>query len=135
MFKCTLCIMHEKSALFIKLLKYQKLEIGKRHLRIFLYLLCVYISTSSLYNMYSPAVLSPGLEVNFATSTIFTAKICPVWRWMHFRTTLNGPLQQCGRDVNNNNYTRGMIVKYELCIHCLITRKSDKKLTPININY
>ncbi|CAL1686793.1 unnamed protein product [Lasius platythorax] len=23
-------------------------------------------------------VLSPGLEVNFATSTIFTAKICPV---------------------------------------------------------
>lgn len=57
--------------------------------------------------MYSPAVLRPGLEVNFATSTIFTAKVCPVWRWMHFRTTLNGPLQQYGRDVNNNNYARG----------------------------
>lgn len=32
----------------------------------------------TIHYSYSPAVLSPGLEVNFATSTIFTAKICPV---------------------------------------------------------
>lgn len=41
-----------------------------------------------------PFVLRPGLDVNFATSTIFTANVCPVWRWMHFLTTLNGPLEQ-----------------------------------------
>ena len=41
-----------------------------------------------------PFVLRPGLDVNFATSTIFTANVCPVWRWMHFLTTLNGPLKQ-----------------------------------------
>ena len=84
--------MHEKSAFFIKLLKREEHEIRKKYLRIFLYLFCVCIPTSFLYNMcmyiyiyiyihthtHSPAVLSPGLEVNFATSTIFTAKICPV---------------------------------------------------------
>lgn len=41
----------------------------------------------------SPFVLRPGLDVNFATSTIFTANVCPVCLWMHFLTTLNGPLK------------------------------------------
>lgn len=40
----------------------------------------------------SPSVLSPGLEVNWATSTILTANCCPVSLLMHRRTTLKGPL-------------------------------------------
>ena len=40
-----------------------------------------------------PSVLSPGLEVNSATSTIFTANCWPVSRFMHLLTTLKGPLQ------------------------------------------
>ena len=41
-----------------------------------------------------PSVLRPGLEVNLATSTIFTANCCLVSLWIHRLTTLNGPLQQ-----------------------------------------
>lgn len=39
-----------------------------------------------------PSVLSPGLEVNWATSTILTANCCPVSLLMHLLTTLKGPL-------------------------------------------
>ena len=41
-----------------------------------------------------PSVLSPGLEVNLATSTILTANCCPLPRCIHRFTILNGPLQQ-----------------------------------------
>lgn len=39
-----------------------------------------------------PSVLSPGLDVNWATSTILTANCCPVSLLMHLLTTLKGPL-------------------------------------------
>lgn len=41
-----------------------------------------------------PSVLRPGLEVNLATSTIFTANCWPVSLLMHLLTTLNGPLER-----------------------------------------
>ena len=47
---------------------------------------------SSKWNL--PSVLSPGLEVNLATSTILTANCCPLPRCIHRFTILNGPLQQ-----------------------------------------
>lgn len=45
-----------------------------------------------------PSVLSPGLEVNWATSTIFTANCCPVSLLMHLLTTLKGPLKTRGKE-------------------------------------
>ena len=44
--------------------------------------------------LYLPLMESPGADVNFATSTILTANCCPVSRWMHRRTKLNGPLEK-----------------------------------------
>lgn len=41
---------------------------------------------------YKPDVLSPGLAVNLATSTIFTANCIFDSRCMHLRTIENGPL-------------------------------------------
>lgn len=41
-----------------------------------------------------PSVLSPGLEVNWATSTILTANCWPVSLLMHRLTTLKGPLEK-----------------------------------------
>lgn len=40
-----------------------------------------------------PAVLKPGLAVNLATSTIFTANCWLDSRWMHLLTIENGPLK------------------------------------------
>lgn len=48
-------------------------------------------------------MLNPGLEVNFATSTIFTANCCPVSLLMHRRTTLKGPLQHREKPAINNH--------------------------------
>lgn len=45
-------------------------------------------------DFFLPSVLKPGLEVNFATSTILTANCCPVSLLIHRRTTLNGPLER-----------------------------------------
>lgn len=49
------------------------------------------------YNMYCkhsdlPDVLSPGLAVNLATSTILTANCCFDSRWIQRRTIEKGPL-------------------------------------------
>ena len=41
-----------------------------------------------------PSVLRPGLDVNLATSTIFTANCFPVSLWRHLLTRLNGPLKK-----------------------------------------
>lgn len=41
-----------------------------------------------------PSVLSPGLDVKLATSTILTANCCPVSLLMQRLTTLKGPLQK-----------------------------------------
>lgn len=46
------------------------------------------------YVLHLPAVLRPGLAVNLATSTIFTANCCFDSRCMHRRTIENGPLQK-----------------------------------------
>ena len=43
--------------------------------------------------IYLPSVDKPGLEVNFATSTILTANCWLVVLWIHLRTMLNGPLK------------------------------------------
>lgn len=43
---------------------------------------------------YEPDVLSPGLAVNLATSTIFTANCIFDSRCTHLRTIENGPLQR-----------------------------------------
>lgn len=45
------------------------------------------------YAANSPAVLRPGLAVNFATSTILTANCNFESRCMHRRTIEKGPLQ------------------------------------------
>lgn len=47
----------------------------------------------------SPAVLSPGLAVNFATSTILTANCNFDSRCMHLRTIEKGPLQIYGEKM------------------------------------
>ena len=49
--------------------------------------------------IYLPSVDKPGLEVNFATSTILTANCWLVVLWIHLRTMLNGPLE-----YNQNTY-------------------------------
>lgn len=58
---------------------------------------CRQAKKTSAYNVlnffFLPSVLNPGLEVNFATSTIFTANCCPVSLLIHRRTTLKGPLK------------------------------------------
>lgn len=45
-------------------------------------------------NIHLPAVLKPGVAVNRATSTIFTANGCPDSRCIHRRTIENGPLKK-----------------------------------------
>lgn len=51
----------------------------------------------NLHSPHLPAVLNPGLDVNFATSTIFTANCWFVSLWMHRRTMEKGPLRKKGR--------------------------------------
>ena len=46
-----------------------------------------------------PSVLSPGLEVNWATSTILTANCCPVSLLIHLLTTLKGPLNNTDNKI------------------------------------
>lgn len=64
---------------------------------------CFYIFGSSsnkqkskiyIFNIHLPAVLKPGVAVNRATSTIFTANGCADSRWIHRRTIENGPLKK-----------------------------------------
>ena len=63
---------------------------------------CLYVSSSStmcgcfsmwqiVASLLRSSRLRPGLAVNFATSTIFTANSSPVCRWKHLRTRENGP--------------------------------------------
>jgi hypothetical protein len=85
---------------------------------------------------YWPDVLSPGLEVNLATSTILTANCCAVCRWIHRLTTLNGPLQQTWRHCSehNNAPMKHKQCTQELSCHqtaCAIREKTFYILTQV----
>lgn len=53
-------------------------------------------------NIYIPVVLRPGVAVNRATSTIFTANGWPDSRWMQRRTIENGPLKRERKNIRVN---------------------------------
>lgn len=55
---------------------------------------------TQLYNL--PEVLSPGLAVNFATSTILTANVWFDFLWMHRLTIENGPLKKKSKYYQNH---------------------------------
>jgi hypothetical protein len=72
---------------------------------------------------YWPDVLSPGLEVNLATSTILTANCCAVCRWIHRLTTLNGPLKQTNKQTWRRCSERNnAAMNHKQCTLCLVIR-------------
>lgn len=58
---------------------------------------------TQLYNL--PEVLSPGLAVNFATSTILTANVWFDFLWMHRLTIENGPLKKKVNIIKTTKHT------------------------------
>lgn len=88
-----------------------------------------------------PSVLSPGLEVNWATSTILTANCWPVSLLMHRLTTLKGPLENNARHESNALTTRSRerVKRGKLRTNLTTTRWRPvatlvKQLPAVNVN-
>ena len=84
-----------------------------------------------------PSVLSPGLDVNLATSTIFTANCWLVSLCKHLFTTLYGPLK-IQKDFYHTTFVYGPLKIQKRFYHTIWTPENTKRFyhtiwTPENI--
>ena len=73
-----------------------------------------------------PSVLSPGLDVNLATSTIFTANCWPVSLCKHLFTTLYGPLK-IQKDFYHTTFVYGPLKIQKRFYHTIWTPENTKR--------
>jgi hypothetical protein len=73
-----------------------------------------------------PSVLSPGLDVNLATSTIFTANCWFVSLCKHLFTTLYGPLK-IQKDFYHTTFVYGPLKIQKRFYHTIWTPENTKR--------